>query len=481
MQQRIALSHGDGPTGHFPNAEVNLDYIRPDLAAVIARQANTLDEHRPPAVERRRKTNQRTARENIAQLVDPGSLVEYGSLAIAAQGRRRWLRDLIRNTRADGLIAGVATVNATHFGPEAARCMVLAYKRAGTHRRMNLKKINRMLTLAEQWRIPLVFYAEGSGGWLGDTDWLGMMGLDGPSFVQYAKLSGLVPVVGVVSGYCCDANAAILGGCDVIIATKNASIGTGGPAMIEGGGLAVRHLAEAGPVSFQAPNAVVDVLVEDEQEATRTAQKYLSYFQGLIAEWKMADQRLLRRAIPRHHLRVYDIRTVIELIADHDSVLELRRDFDVGMITALIRIEGKPFGLVADNPRYLDGALNSAAGDKASRFLQLCSAFDLPIISLCDTPGFMVKPEAERTAIVRQVSRMFVMRASLTVPLFGIVLRKCHGLCAQSMIGGGFNAPFFTAAFDNVIDPAETRRWIMTGLRSIPVPPHRNSRKRPYK
>jgi acetyl/propionyl-CoA carboxylase alpha subunit/acetyl-CoA carboxylase carboxyltransferase component len=520
-------------------AEIDLDHIRPDLAEMLARQANTRDENRPASVERRRNTNQRTARENIAQLVDDGSFIEYGSLAIAAQRRRRKLDDLIKNTPADGLITGVATVNADRFGPEAARCMVVAYDYtvlAGTQGHMNHKKIDRMLTLAEDWRMPLVFYAEGGGGRPGDTDRLGMTGLDGPSFVQFARLSGLVPVIGVVSGYCFAGNAAMLGCCDVIIATKNASIGMGGPAMIEGGGLGVYHPAEVGPVSFQSPNGVIDILVQDEEEATRVAQKYLAYFQGAVTEWTAADQRLLRRAIPENRLRVYDIRTVIDLIADIDSVLEIRRDYGVGMITAFIRIEGKPFGLIANNPRHLGGAIDADAGDKAARFLQLCDAFDTPIISLCDTPGFMVGPEAEKTAIVRHVSRMFVTAASLTVPLFGVVLRKGYGLGAQSMIGGGFHASFFTAAWptgefggmglegyvrlgfrkemeaiadpferetyyrnkvaelyangkavsiasvfeiDNVIDPADTRRWIMAGLRSAPKPPARTEKKRP--
>ncbi|MBR0741834.1 biotin/lipoyl-binding protein [Bradyrhizobium liaoningense] len=520
-------------------ADIDLDHIRPDLAELIARQANALDENRPASVERRRNTNQRTARENVAQLVDDGSFMEYGSLAIAAQRRRRKLDDLIKNTPADGLVMGVATVNAEKFGAEGARCIVVAYDYtvlAGTQGHMNHKKIDRMLTLAEDWRVPLVFYAEGGGGRPGDTDRLGMTGLDGPSFVQFARLSGLVPVVGVVSGYCFAGNAAMLGCCDVIIATQNASIGMGGPAMIEGGGLGVYHPAEVGPVAVQSPNGVIDILVEDEEEATRVAQKYLSYFQGATKDWEAADQRRLRRAIPENRLRVYDIRSVIDLVADKDSVLELRRDYGVGMITALIRIEGKPFGLIANNPRHLGGAIDADAGDKAARFLQLCDAFDLPIVSLCDTPGFMVGPEAEKTAIVRHVSRMFVTGASLTVPLFGIVLRKGYGLGAQSMIGGGFHASFFTAAWptgefggmglegyvrlgfrkemeaiadpeeretyyrnkvaelyangkavsiasvfeiDNVIDPAETRRWIMAGLRSVPRPPARTEKKRP--
>ena len=471
--------------------------------------------------------------------MDEGTFVEYGPLTLAARRARNTLAELITQTPADGLIMGLGQVNGSMFPAEQARCAVLSYDYtvlAGTQGSHNHEKLDRMLTLAEDWRMPLVFYAEGGGGRPGDTDRLGMTGLDGPSFVQFARLSGLVPLIGVVSGYCFAGNAAMLGCCDVIIATKNASIGMGGPAMIEGGGLGVYHPAEVGPVSFQSPNGVIDILVEDEEEATRVAQKYLSYFQGAVSDWQASNQRLLRRAIPENRLRVYDIRNVIDLIADKDSVLELRRDYGLGMITALIRIEGKPFGLIANNPRHLGGAIDADAGDKAARFLQLCDAFDIPIVSLCDTPGFMVGPEAEKTAIVRHVSRMFVTGASLTVPLFGIVLRKGFGLGAQSMIGGGFHASFFTAAWptgefggmglegyvrrgfrkemeaigdpveretcyrnkvaelyangkavsiasvfeiDNVIDPAETRRWIMAGLRSVPAPPARTAKKRP--
>jgi acetyl-CoA carboxylase carboxyltransferase component len=279
-------------------ADIDLDHVRPDLAEVIARHAITLDENRPSSVERRRKTNQRTARENVAHLVDEGSFVEYGSLAIAAQRRRRKVDDLIRNTPADGLITGVATVNADRFGAEGARCMVIAYDYtvlAGTQGHMNHKKIDRMLSLTEQWRLPLVFYAEGGGGRPGDTDRLGMTGLDGPSFVQFAKLSGLVPVIGVVSGYCFAGNAAMLGCCDVIIATRNASIGMGGPAMIEGGGLGVYHPADVGPVSFQSPNGVIDILVEDETEAT-SAGKIPVLFPGRWVSTGRRRTSSLRRA-----------------------------------------------------------------------------------------------------------------------------------------------------------------------------------------
>ena len=520
--------------------EPDLDAVRADLAEVRDRHARGLDAARPDAVARRRKTGQRTARENVADLVDEGSFVEYGALALAAQRTRRSLEDLIRNTPADGIVIGVGTVNAAHCAPEQARCMVLAYDYtvlAGTQGWQNHYKTDRALRLAAQWRIPVVLFAEGGGGRPGDVDKQGVAGLDNTTFARFAGLSGLVPVIGVVSGYCFAGNAALLGCCDVIIATRNASIGMAGPAMIEGGGLGVYAPAEVGPVRVQSPNGVIDVLVEDEEDAVRVARQYLGYFQGAAQQWDCEDQRVLRHLIPENRLRVYDVRAVISTLADTGSVLELRREFGVGMVTALVRIEGRAFGLIANNPRHLGGAIDADAGDKAARFMQLCDAFDLPILSLCDTPGFMVGPEAEKTALVRHVSRMFVTGASLTVPVFTIVLRKGYGLGAQAMAAGGFHEPLLTVSWpsgefggmglegavrlgfrkeleaiedpaarkakfeemvaaayqrgkainmasfleiDDVIDPADTRRWIVATLRATPAASPRTGKKRPF-
>ncbi|MFS2123374.1 carboxyl transferase domain-containing protein [Pseudomonas sp. Pseusp97] len=521
------------------SAAIDLDAIRADLAEVLERHAIGLDERRPDAVAKRHRIGKRTTRENLADLLDDGSFIEYGALAIAAQRRRRSVEELIASSPADGLVSGLGSINAAQFGDEKARCLVLAYDYtvfAGTQGVMNHKKTDRMLHLAEQWRIPLVLYAEGGGGRPGDTDFVGVAGLDNMSFVGLARLSGLVPLVGVVSGRCFAGNAALLGCCDVIIATRDTSLGMAGPAMIEGGGLGKFAPEEVGPSDVQSANGVIDVLVEDETEATRIARQYLAYFQGDSADWQCADQRLLRHAVPENRLRVYDIRQVIEQLADSGSVLELRRHFAAGMITALVRIEGKPFGLIANNPMHLGGAIDAEAGDKAARFMQLCDAFDLPIISLCDTPGFMVGPEAEKTGTVRHVSRMFVTAASLTVPFFTVVLRKGYGLGAQAMAAGSFHAALFTVAWpsgefgamglegairlgyakelaaiedpqerqklfdklvaaayrngkglnmasyleiDDVIDPADTRRWLLRGLASTPKPAPRQGKKRP--
>ena len=526
--------------GAESHSEQSLDFahIRADLAEVLERQALTRDERRPQAVAKRRKSGQRTVRENLAELLDDGSFSEYGALALAAQRRRRSLEELIEQSPADGLVAGIGTVNAATFGSQAARCMAIAYDYtvfAGTQGVINHKKTDRMLGLAEQWRLPLVLFAEGGGGRPGDTDFVGVAGLDCHTFVGMARLSGLVPLVGVVSGRCFAGNAALLGCCDVIIATENASIGMAGPAMIEGGGLGSFTPEQVGPVSVQGPNGVIDVLVANEAEAVRVAKQYLSYFQGALSDWSCADQRELRHLIPENRLRVYDIRQVIDTLADSGSVLELRRQFAPGLITALIRIEGKPFGLLANNPAHLGGAIDAVAGDKAARFMQLCDAFDIPLLSLCDTPGFMVGPEAEKQATVRHVSRMFVAAASLTVPFFTVVLRKGYGLGAQAMAAGSFHSPLFSIAWpsaefgamglegavrlgfakelaaveepgerqqlfdklvakayqngkginmasfleiDAVIDPVETRAWLLRGLNATPRPAPREGKKR---
>ncbi len=423
---------------------------RADLARYHERRHLTTDAARPEAVARRAAKGQRTARANIADLVDEGSFVEYGSFAIAAQRQRRELDDLIRNTPADGLVGGLATVNTSEFGEEAARVAVASYDYtvlAGTQGFLNHRKKDRLFSLAEQLRTPFVLFAEGGGGRPGDTDAAGVAGLDGPAFALFARLSGLVPMVGITSGYCFAGNAALLGCCDVIIATENSNIGMAGPAMIEGGGLGVVKPTDIGPIDVQTANGVVDIRVKDEAEAVAVAKKYLGFFQGATANWKRHDDAALRPLIPEQRTRVYDVRTVINALADIDSAVELRPTFGIGILTTLMRIEGKAVGVIANNPAHLGGAIDSDAADKASRFIQLCDAYDIPIVSLCDTPGFMVGPDAEHSAQVRHFGRMFVTAASITVPWTTIVLRKGYGLGAMAMAGGGFHSNAMTVSW----------------------------------
>ncbi len=427
----------------------DLGDIRPDLALVLGRRARTKDQARPKAVERRRRTGQRTARENVLDLVDDGTFVEYGALVLAAQRQRRTEEDLIERSPADGMITGVGSINGELFGDPEARCAIMSYDYtvfAGTQGQQNHRKTDRMIGIAERGRMPMILFAEGGGGRPGDTDG-GGGGSTSTTFSRFAQLSGLVPMVGITSGRCFAGNASLLGCCDVIIATEGSNIGMGGPAMIEGGGLGVFAPEDIGPMDVQVASGVVDLLVKDEAAAVVVAKKYLSYFQGRLPKWESGDQRVMRRIIPENRLRVYDIRKVIETLADTDSVLELRMGFGFGTVTSLVRVEGRPMGIVANNPAHLGGAIDSDAADKAARFMQLCDAFDLPILFLCDTPGIMVGPEIEKTALVRHSSRMFLISANLSVPFFTIVLRKAYGLGAIAMAGGSYKVPYFSVSW----------------------------------
>jgi acetyl-CoA carboxylase carboxyltransferase component len=492
---------------------------RADLDEVVARHGLGLDAARPDAVARRRATGHRTAREDVDDLCDPGSFVEYGPLAVAAQRRRRELDDLIRRTPADGLVGGIGRV-------DGRPTVVMSYDYtvlAGTQGLQNHRKKDRLFELAAHGRMPVVLFAEGGGGRPGDTDGTGISGLDCMAFRLFGELSGRVPLVGIASGRCFAGNAALLGCCDVVIATEGTNIGMGGPAMIEGGGLGVYTPEEIGPLDVQVANGVVDIAVADQAAAVRTAKRYLSYFAPTDpnATWSCADQDTLRTVVPEARRRVYDIREVITGLADTDSVLELRTGFAPGIITALTRIEGRSVAVVANNPAVAGGAITADAADKAAHFLQLCDAYDLPVLFLCDTPGFMVGPDAERTALVRHVSRLFVIGANLDVPVMTIIIRKGYGLGAQSMAGGSFKSPMFTVGWptseiggmglegavrlgyrkeleaiadpvereakfdemvahsyemgrglsaatvfeiDDVIDPADSRRWIVTAM-----------------
>jgi acetyl-CoA carboxylase carboxyltransferase component len=497
---------------------------RADLQKLQARLAFTQDAARPEAVAKRHAMGLRTARENIADLCDPDSFVEYGALAVAAQSRRRTADDLIRNTPADGMVTGIGCIH-------GQRVVVMAYDftvLAGTQGMRNHQKTDRMLGVALQNKLPVVLFAEGGGGRPGDVDVAIVAGLNLATFASFARLNGRVPVVGVVAGRCFAGNAALLGCCDVIIATADSNIGMGGPAMVEGGGLGVFKPEQIGPSDVQHGNGVIDILVDNEAQAVTAARHYLSCFQGAQTEWQAPPAQALRHVVPENRVRVYDTRAAMQGIADVGSLLHLRTGFGVGIHTALARIAGRPVGLMANNPLHLGGAIDADAADKAARFMQLCNAHGLPIVSLVDTPGFMVGPDTEATAQVRHVSRMFVAAAHLRVPLLSVVLRKGYGLGAMAMTGGGFHETLSTVAWptgefggmglegavrlgyrkelealpegperealfeqllaqqydngsainmaatleiDAVIDPAETRDWLVAGFESGKVRP----------
>lgn len=423
---------------------------RADLAELRARRALLRDEARPEAVTKIHGRNRRTARENLADLVDPDSFQEYGSFMYAAQTSRRTVDDLIANTPGDGIIGGLATVNAETFGENASQVAVLSYDYmvlAGTQGFRGHEKKDRLLAVVDRLQIPVVLFAEGGGGRPGDTDASQLAGLQLMSFAWMSRLSGSVPSVAVVSGRCFAGNAALAGVCDVIIATPDANLGMAGPAMIEGGGLGVYRPEDIGPTEVQTRNGVIDLVAEDEADAVRLTQRYLGYFQGDLNDWEVADQADMRDVVPENRKRIYEVRDAIRLLADIDSVLELRPAFGRSVVTALARIEGRAVGIIANDPAHLGGAIDSDSADKGARFMQLCDAHGIPIVSLCDTPGFMVGPEAEHTAQVRHFGRMFVVGASLSVPFVTVILRKAVGLGAMAMSAGSFHATLLSVAW----------------------------------
>ena len=516
---------------------IDPDYIRPDLAEVLERKSFIYDENRPQAVARRRKTGHRTVRENVDDLVNPETFIEYGSMVVAAQVRRRGIEDLRTRSPADGIIVGVGQVNEDQFDDPESRVVVMAYDYtvfAGTQGVHSHWKMDKGIDIADDGKMPVILFAEGGGGRPGDDDYSGFVGMD--TFHHFMKLSGHVPIVCIVAGRCYAGNASLVGASDVVIATRDANIGMGGPAMVEGGGLGVFTPEDIGPSDVQTKSGVIDILVENEAEGVQVAKKYLSYFQGRLKDWTSPDQRRMRQLVPENRLRVYEIRDVIETLADEDSVLELRQAFGRTIVTCLVRVEGRPVGVIANDPKHVGGAIDSDGSDKGARFMQLCDAYDIPIVHLCDTPGIMVGPEIEKTALVRHAARMFVTSANLSVPYFTVITRKAYGLGQSAMAGGNLRFPYFYVAWptgefapmgiegqvklgyraeleavedpeerrilfeklvaglyesgkavnrttnfsvDEVIDPADTRKWVVNILASIRPPAPRDGKKRP--
>jgi len=425
------------------------DDDRADLSEVRDRHRIGLDSARPEAVAKRHASGRRTARENLDDLVDPGSFVEIGPLAIAAQRRRREVEDLIARTPADGLVGGIGTINADLFGADATDCVIASYDYmvlAGTQGGINHRKKDRLFELAERRGLPVVFFTEGGGGRPGDVDIPGVSLLDCLAFALFGGLSGSVPLIGINAGYCFAGNAALLGTCDVVIATEDSNIGMAGPAMITGGGLGDVAPTEIGPTSVHRTNGVIDIVVSDEAEGVAAAKQLLGFFQGSVSTWNVPTTDI-REIVPANRKRVYDMKHAIEALVDDGSALELRSDMVPGMITSFGRIEGHPVGIVANNPLHLSGAIDHAAATKAAWFMRLCETWQVPLLFLCDTPGFMVGPPSDAEGLPRSAGELFRLGGNLSVPFGTVITRKGYGLGAQAMAGGGFKEPLFTVSW----------------------------------
>ena len=432
--------------------EIDLDYIPERLQEFFELQAMGADENRREWVDKRHAKGKMTQRECLAELIDEGSWFEMGELVLPARHMIMSDKEMRRRAPGDGMITGIATVNRDQFDEQRATTLIAMYDEtiwAGTQGMMGHQKTDRIIKLADEQATPLILWAEGAGGRSGDTDhsYISAAGQWVPTYDMLGKLSGTVPTVGITAGRVFAGNASMLGITDCVIATRDANIGMGGPATIEGGGLGLFMPEEIGAMSDMGPAGSVDIIVEDDHEAIATAKKYLAYFQGPIDDWACADQRLLRHVIPENRLRTFKVRSVIELLADTDSVLELRAEFGIGIVTALIRIEGHPVGIIANNNEHLGGAVDSPGADKLCRFAQLCDAFNIPILVLSDTTGMMVGPDVERTGLARKCNNIFVTLANVQTPKFCLILRKSYGLAAQAMQTGSSRAPTWTLAW----------------------------------
>ncbi len=450
---RIDGSHAPQPSAVRPAADDQPRddaVVRPSLVALRERLAFADDGARPAATAKRHALGLRTARENVADLVDAGSFVEYGALAVAAQSRRRDADDLIANTPADGIVTGIGTIDAGLFPDRDTRCVVMAYDAtvlAGTQGHRSHRKTDRLLAIAGAERLPVVLFAEGGGGRPGDVDFPIVAGLDVPTFARYAGLVGRAPVIAIVAGRCFAGNAALAGASDLLIAVRGANLGMGGPAMIEGGGLGTFPPDAIGPVDVLDAAGVVDVLCDDEAAAVGVAKRCLGMTRGAVPVLVADDRATLRDALPDSRVRAYDVRPIVAAIADRDSLVELRPRFGAAVLTFLGRIDGRAVGFLVSQSSANGGALDGDAADKAARFYELSESWRLPVVALVDTPGFLVGPDVEATGQVRRAGRLFVAAARLSTPLVAVVLRKAYGLGAMALAGGGFHAASATIAW----------------------------------
>lgn len=388
---------------------------RDDLTRVQALARQRLDEARPDAVARQRKRGRWTVREAIGGLADPDSFIEYGGLAEpATEGM---------SGAADGLVMGTAKVN----GRPTDMVLYDYTVYAGTQSAVNHQKMVRMIDHAQRTRLPLICWLDGGGARPQDMMKMAERG-SAYTFVGLARLSGWVPTVAIVPGRAFAGHANIAGLCDLMIAVRGAAIGMAGPPLVEAALGAKLTPEEIGPAEMHARSGVVDLLVDDEGQAITAARKYLDFFGPPLAQAEAPDPTPLRELVPENPRRAYNVRKAIEHIVDVGSTLELKPDYGKSVVTAFARLGGRTVGIMANQPIQLAGAIDSPASIKAARFVQICDAFDLPLLVMCDTPGLMVGPEAEKTGLVRHSARLLSALANATVPIMTVVLRKAYGL-----------------------------------------------------
>jgi len=498
--------------------------VRQDLENLVSMQAGRLDDARPAAVARQRKRGKWTVREALAALADADSFTEYGGLVRPAIDGMEGA--------ADGLVMGAARVGGRAVDFVGYDFTVYG----GAQSALNHTKITRMFEHAEKRRLPVICWLDGGGARPHDMHVVARPST--PTFVVFARLSGLVPTIGIVPGRAFAGHANLAGMCDLLVATRDSAMGLAGPPLVEAA-LGKRFTPEEiGPAEAHWASGVIDVLVDNEEEAIAVAKNYLAYFDPpgspSAAPGKARDQAPLRDIVPENPRRAYNVRKVIETLADEGSVLEIKAGYGKAAVTSFIRLNGRPVGVIANQPMFLAGAMDTPACLKMARFVQICDAFDIPLLVLCDTPGLMVGPEVERTGLMRHSARVLTALANATIPVMTVVMRKAYGLGyyimgsrpldpeillawptaeyggmglegAVTIIHGKELAAIADPAeraarhaaltaemkeantavecaarfiYDDVIDPAETRAILLRTLDNLPPAPPRASRKR---
>lgn len=366
----------------------------------------------------------RSARTRLAALFDGGAAtVEYGILAAAAATG-------VEDSPADGLVGVLGRVHGAPVVAAAYDPTVLG----GTQSDRNQRKLARLVTLAVLRRLPFVCFVEGDGARPGDP-------LPPPPVVVgprarwdvydgLAEMNGLVPTVAVVTGRALDGNAGIAMLTDCVVAVRGAGLGSRDH---------VNGTVVTRPVETDAADGHVDVLVDDEDAAISAVRRYLAQVLVPTTAWEEdPTYPTVGDVIPDNRRRAYDMRRIVRAFADRDSVFELGAGWATSMITAFARLEGRPIGIFANQPLSpLAGAIDAAAADKAARFVELCDAYELPLVSFIDNPGYMVGPQAERDGIARHHARPLAALQHRTVPLCSVQLRKAYGLGPYAMSGYG--------------------------------------------
>ena len=391
------------------------------------------DQARPEAVARQRARGARTARERIDALVDPGSFREYGLLAKPAQP------DL--DGPADGIVTGLARVRDRPVAIASYDYTVLA----GSQGNVSNTKLARLLLIAEAHSLPVVIFSEGAGHRVQEAA-MHTRGGGEAAFPTLARLSGQVPTVCGVPGRAFAGNAIIAGLCDFVVGTRNAVIGMAGPPLVETALGERLTPEEIGAIGIHAVSGAAEAVAEDEQHLTDLISAYLSYFEGRLQPMDpLVPPTAMRSIVPADPRTPYDVREVISGLCDLGELLELRAEFAPNIVTTLGRVDGWPAGFVASQPLVLAGAIDAPAADKISRFVKLCDAFGLPIVFLVDSPGFLVGPAAERSALMRHSTRVLHALTHAQVPAFTVTLRKSYGLAHFAMGGRPLGASMVVA------------------------------------